>query len=225
MQRLVKNALTSVGSRCSARTIHRLNSVINYLEVGRWMRAHGFANVQHVGSRAEVFETIARDVRDEDVLYLEFGVYQGDSIRWWAEALTNPQTRLHGFDSFEGLPEAWSIGEPQGHFSTEGRIPDVADARVEFHKGWFEETLPGFVAPDRSRLVAVLDADLYSSTAYVLAFLAPLIRPGTYLYFDEFHERAHELRAFDEFLRETERMFHAVAATPELSHVAFRCVA
>jgi hypothetical protein len=225
VQRLVKNALTSVGRRCSARTIHRLNAVINYLEVGRWMREHGHADVPRVSSREEVFGAMAREVADEAVLYLEFGVYEGASMRWWSRTLRSPDARLHGFDSFEGLPEPWSVGEGKGHFSTGGRVPELDDPRVEFHKGWFEETLPSFRIEPAERLVANLDADLYSSTAYVLSFLRSSIVPGTYLYFDEFHDRAHELRAFDEFLRESGRSFSAVAATSELTHVAFRCEA
>jgi hypothetical protein len=71
----------------------------------------------------------------------------------------------------------------------------------------------------------VLDADLYSSTALVLEWLEPTILPGTYLYFDEFHDRMHELRAFDEFLAQGNLRFRAVAATQGLSQIAFQCVA
>ena len=200
-----------------------LNAAVNYLEAGRWVRAHGFGDVPRVRSRLDVFEAIARDVRDEHVLYLEFGVYEGDSMRWWSKNLVHPDTQLHGFDSFEGLPEGWSLGEKAGHFSTEGRVPVLDDARVRFVKGWFEDTLRSYEPPAHDRLVAVLDADLYSSTAFVLEWLRERIQPGTYLYFDEFHDRNHELRAFDEFLRRSEIRFRAVAATTALSQIAFVC--
>lgn len=199
--------------------------MVNYLEVGRWVRAHGFGDAKRVGSRLEVFEAIAEDVRDQSVLYLEFGVYEGDSMRWWSANLTHPGAHLHGFDSFEGLPESWSHGERTGHFSTGGRVPVVDDPRVRFVKGWFEDTLPSYEPPDHSGLVAVLDADLYSSTSFVLGWLRPRIEPGSYLYFDEFHDRMHELRAFDEFLAQGERRFRAVAASRDLSQIAFRCEA
>ena len=44
-----------------------------------------------------------------------------------------------------------------------------------------------------------MDADLYSSTIYVLNYLRPQIKPGTLIYFDEMNHVDHELRAFDEF--------------------------
>lgn len=223
MQKLLKRALISVGARCSSHTVHVLNAAVNYLEAGRWVREHGFGDVQRVRSRLDVFEAIAREVRDEHVLYLEFGVYEGDSMRWWSKNLVHPEAHLHGFDSFEGLPEGWSLGEKAGHFSTKGRIPVLDDARVRFVKGWFQDTLPSYEPPAHDRLVAVLDADLYSSTAFVLEWLGERIQPGTYLYFDEFHDRNHELRAFDEFLQRSGTRFRAVAATTDLNQIAFVC--
>ena len=46
------------------------------------------------------------EVQDQRVLYLEFGVFRGRTIRYWSRKLRHPETRLHGFDSFEGLPDA-----------------------------------------------------------------------------------------------------------------------
>lgn len=222
MQRAVKTALTRLGERCSPQTIHRLNAVVNYLEVGRWMRAHGFATSPRVDTREEIFELIARDVADEEVLYLEFGVYEGASMRVWSRLLRNERSQLHGFDSFEGLPEEWSLEEGRGHFSTGGEPPELDDPRVRFFKGWFEDTLPAYEPPPHERLVVNVDADLYASAALVLATVEGLLVPGSYLYFDELNDRVHELRAFDEFLARTGMRFSTVAASHELSHVAFR---
>ena len=51
-----------------------------------------------------------------DGLVMEFGVYQGESIAQLASIL--PSKMIHGFDSFEGLPEDWRFGFKKGHFDT-----------------------------------------------------------------------------------------------------------
>jgi hypothetical protein len=218
----VKSALTRVGARCSNRTIHLLRATVNYLEVGRWMRDRGFEVPHRVERREEIFELIAADVADQEVLYLEFGVFEGQSMRYWSRLIRNPRSHLHGFDSFEGLPARWSIDLGRMHFSTGGVVPVLDDGRVRFFKGWFEEMLPLYEPPPHERLVVNIDSDLYSSAAVVLSSVEPHMRPGSYLYFDEFSEPADELRAFDEFLDRTGMRFHVVAASRELTHVAFR---
>lgn len=195
--------------------------MVNYLSVGQWLRARGF-EPRRVGSREDVFRAIAGNVGDRRVLYLEFGVFQGESMRVWSALLRHPEAQLHGFDSFEGLPEEWSLEEGAGHFSTNGRTPEFDDSRIRLYKGWFEDTLPGYEPPPHDALVVNVDSDLYSSAALVLEHVGPHLRPGSFLYFDEFNHREHELRAFDEFLRKTGMRFEIVAATPELSQVAFR---
>ena len=52
---------------------------------------------------------------DKRLLYLEFGVFQGRTamqIAGYLPAHDSERSKavIHGFDSFEGLPEDWSIG-------------------------------------------------------------------------------------------------------------------
>jgi len=130
---------------------------------------------------------------------LEFGVYQGLSIRFIADSMSAP---VHGFDSFRGLPKAWKADEAAGSYDAGGRIPEVPD-NVELHAGWFEQTLPPFVAnhPQPVRLMHI-DCDIYSSTATVLRHTAGLLRPGSIVVFDEYGGypgwRGHEFRAWRE---------------------------
>jgi hypothetical protein len=69
------------------------------------MHNHRFFFPNRVSSREEVWTAMITKVRDKKVLYMEFGVAYGASIRYWSRELKNPTSVFHGFDSFEGLPE------------------------------------------------------------------------------------------------------------------------
>jgi hypothetical protein len=200
-----------------------LDSILSYLEVGRWVHHHVPKVEKRVRTQEEVWRVIAAEVAGKArVLYLEFGASSGDYIRCWSRLLPMADCRLVGFDSFEGLPENWTKGYPKGLFSRNGQIPKVDDPRVSFVKGWFHETLPGYTLPAHDLLIVNVDSDLYSSAACVLGTLRDSIVPGTYIYFDEFNVRKDELRAFDEFIAETGMSFRCVAANSYLHHVAFQ---
>lgn len=201
---------------------HNLSASLSYLEVGCWMRAMGWDVRRRVEKREQLFDMVGRAIASREVLYLEFGVHRGDATRYWSRLLSNPKSNLHGFDSFEGLPEDWTGVLAKGIFDVGGEVPKIDDPRVRFFKGWFEQTLPDYRFPAHEVLVAVLDADLYSSTKTVLDTLEPFIEPGSYLYFDEFHHRFDELRAFDEFIKRTGMKFSVVGATRSLTHVMFQ---
>ena len=186
------------------------------------MSDHGFHFNRRLRDRWGVFDVVASRIHDKRVLYLEFGVYQGDSMRYWSNKLRHPEARLHGFDSFEGLPEAWGPYN-KGHFNACGPVPDLSDPRVEFFKGWFDQVLPNYVVPEHDILVVVIDADLYSSTLYALRWLRPYIRPGTLIYFDEMSQVDHEPKAFDEFMKESSLRFKPVCADCTLAFAFFEC--
>ncbi|MEP6634600.1 MAG: class I SAM-dependent methyltransferase, partial [Luteimonas sp.] len=132
---------------------------------------------------------------------LECGVYFGRSLRIIANATSGP---VHGFDSFEGLPEAWHANEPKGAYSTGGRLPCVPP-NAQLHTGWFAQTLPAFFASQRQpiRLLHV-DCDIYASTRSVLEQADEYLVPGSIVVFDDFvgyaGYEAHELRAFEEYV-------------------------
>ena len=116
---------------------------------------------------------------------IEFGVYSGKSLSKIAIAF--PSVRAYGFDSFYGLPEAWVDKLPRGHFNAFGRQPVVA-RNVTLVSGFFQQTVPDFLSStDGPAALVHLDADLYSSTVFVLRELlkARWIVLGTILVFDE----------------------------------------
>jgi len=179
--------------------------------------------------------------------FLEFGVHEGKDLvrmavflrsieeRNFTRSLTKntntntepSYTTLHGFDSFEGLPEDWINGQigtddkpyhKQGAFDTGGQPPDVQSLvqhsiklryhkrtnrtatavaappkpvdNIQFHKGWFHESLPPFLDDHDNTPVAFVhaDADLYTSTLTFLRILCArrLFRKGSVIVFDEF---------------------------------------
>ena len=223
---LFKKFLTIAGAQMSSRWLHELQMVVNYMKLGRWMDDNDFQIERRVPDRFAVFAAVAEQVHDKQVLYLEFGVFRGESMRYWSRALKHPETRLHGFDSFEGLPEDFDADGPymKGTFDVRGEIPQIDDSRVQFFKGWFDEVLPTYQLPKHEVLVIVLDADLYSSTLYVLRHLRPFITPGTFIYFDDMSRPDHEPRAFKEFIKESELGFRLIAADYSLNTAFFECV-
>ena len=221
-RQIVKGALIGIGARLSPTVLSRLTSILNYLYTGRWMKEHNFKAPVRVNDRMQLIETIAKPIAEQEVLYLEFGVWKGESTRRWSQLLKNKNSRLHGFDSFEGLPEDWNDEMKSGHFSTRGVPPDIPDGRVKFFVGRFEQTLPTYQFVDSPVLVIYLDADLYSSTAFVLGTLKKHIKVGTIICCDDFWDRHHEQRAFNEFLSETGMTVELIAADYGMRRVVFR---
>lgn len=223
---LFKKYLTLIGSRMSAHRLHQFQMVINYMRLGHWLPSNGFQVSKRVRDRGDVFEAVAKQVYNKKVLYLEFGVNTGVSIRYWSMAIKHPDAKLHGFDSFEGLPEDFDVNGPitRNTHDNKGQIPHIDDPRVKFFKGWFEDVLPTYQLPEHDVLVMVLDADLYSSTLCVLNHLRSYIKPGTFIYFDELSRIDHEPRAFAEFMEESGLEFRLFSIENSLNRAFFECV-
>ncbi len=153
---------------------------------------------------------------------LEFGVADGGSI---AEIASVYKGTVHGFDSFEGLPEDWSgHTEAAGTFDRGGTLPKVPK-NVELHKGWFSDTIPVWKAahPDPVGFLH-MDCDIYSSTRDVLALMKDRLRPGTIIKFDEYFNypnwQKHEFRAWAEFVAEHGVEYRYIAFTALHGRVA-----
>jgi macrocin-O-methyltransferase TylF-like protien len=135
-------------------------------------------------------------------LYCEFGVYRGATLNFIASLVKG---EVHGFDSFEGLPEDWKQGHEKGTFAVDV-LPQLGD-NVRLHKGWFENTIPAFRAQHPEPIAFLhLDADLYSSTRTVFDLLGDAIVAHTVIAFDEFFNYPGwcegEYKAFMEFCQE-----------------------
>lgn len=219
--RALRSLLLRAGRRLSTDQLAGVRVALSYLELGAWA-AQQPARPAAVPSKFDLFRLALGRVRGAQPLYLEFGVYRGRSIRWWAEHLTDPRARFIGFDSFERLPEDWRSGIDRGYFAT-GGPPQIPDQRVSFEVGWFDETLPRFWMPERDQLIVNIDCDLYSNAATVLGWLDQHLRPGDLLYFDELPDRHHELRALREFLDRTRRSLTPLGYARGGAHWLFEC--
>ena len=175
-----------------------LASTVDYIQ-------RNMPEARPAGSQFELLTTAFRraDISG-DRLICEFGVFTGGSINHIA-GLT-PKT-VFGFDSFEGLPGDWhETGIKKGHFAVKN-LPAVRN-NVTLVKGWFDETLPGFLAQNRGMIGFLhVDCDLYVSTKIVLDLLQPRLAPGAIIVFDEYFNfpdwEQGECKAFTEFLAST----------------------
>jgi hypothetical protein len=133
-------------------------------------------------------------------LWLEFGVAEGKSLGLIAKHLPAHLSSgvsvahgvVFGFDSFLGLPEDWRPGFRAGHFLRDGaRPPQFATeraAQLALICGWFQDTLPGFLAAHPEPVALLhLDSDVHSAALYVLITLIEhgRIGRGTIIVFDE----------------------------------------
>jgi hypothetical protein len=175
------------------------------------------AGARAISSDLELLRHAVLEAPSEGLI-LEFGVASGRTIRHLA-GLTS--RTIHGFDSFEGLPEAWRPGFEKGAFAQP--LPTVPN-NVVLHKGWFSETLPKFLE-QHSDSVALLhiDCDLYSSTSLVLKYLKERVRSGTVIVFDEYFNypgwRQHEHKAFEEMIKDSDLTFRFDAFVPSHQQV------
>lgn len=177
------------------RALRALKETVDYIDEAL-PEAVGFE------TQKELIEYSLRSVSGQGH-HLEFGVYTGGTIRFIAKKIR--PALVHGFDSFEGLPEDW-LGFTLGAkaFDVAGRLPKVP-ANVRLHKGWFNETLPVWLKENPGPVAFMhVDCDLYSSTKTILDLLKDRIQPGTIILFDEYFNypnwQKHEFKAFREYV-------------------------
>lgn len=154
-------------------------------------------------------------------LYLEFGVGRGKSMRWIASEVRGT---VHGFDSFEGIQEHWN-GNPVGAFA-QRKMPKVPD-NVEFHVGYFDATLPGFLAANEDPIAFLhVDCDLYSSTVTIFELLGGRLQSGSIILFDEYYNfhrwQQHEFKAFQEYVESSGLKYEYVGYSVTGQQVAVR---
>jgi hypothetical protein len=157
-------------------------------------------------------------------MFLEFGVATGRTINHIARVHSGDY--IHGFDSFEGLPEDWTSRMPKGFFKRE-RLPKVRE-NVKLYVGWFNMTLPDWKAKygDTPLQLLHIDSDLYSSAVTILETLKDNIVPGTVIAFDEYINypgwELDEFKAWQEFVAKHKIKYEYIGRVSKHQKVAVR---
>ena len=160
--------------------------------------------------------------------YYEFGVASGYSIENYIFALKKfckdynfdiNKFHIHGFDSFEGLPDregvsdahpTWSKGEMKWEervVREKVRALGFPLANLHLYKGYYEQILTPELRDglkDSSPALINIDCDYYSSTITAMNWMAPMLKSGAIFRFDDywaFHGNPEygEIRAINEF--------------------------
>lgn len=136
---------------------------------------------------------------------LEFGTAQGYAFAKLLGATRylglEEQVTVHGFDSFEGLPEAtaaadkglagddWMRGAYRASYDVLRAYCEKRGYRnFRLYRGYFEDSLtPEVIATFRQEqpILVWVDCDLYTSSRTVLERLLPVLRSGCVVYFDD----------------------------------------
>jgi len=160
--------------------------------------------------------------RDKNGLYLDFGVFSGNTTNLIAKYV---KTIVYGFDSFEGLPENWRGGFDKGSFNKSGLLPKVRK-NVRLIKGWFKETIPKFVQEHKNEKIDLIhvDCDIYSSTKTIFDKLENMIKNETIIVFDELINypgfEKNEFKAFYEFIKKSKKKIQWIGASDHIYYDA-----
>lgn len=213
------------------------NFIYNFNLLTTWVHKHKndklllndfYRSKRNYDDRLKSFKTISDHYQlgNAPVCYLEFGVASGHSFKWWMANCQHQSSRFYGFDTFEGLPEAWGLF-PKGDMNY--GVPDVKDTRGLFVKGIFQDTLNNFLATRGqelrdSRCIFHMDADLFSATLFALSQLYPFLKKGDIIMFDEFNVYDHEFKAFKYFTECFYVNLKPISAQNNFYHAAFEVV-
>lgn len=157
-----------------------------------------------------------KNLSNKSNLFLEFGVFRGESINLFAEILNEKKFQIYGFDSFEGLEEEWNMNEynPIGTFSLKQKLPKVRKNAILI-KGKVQDTIDNFLEKNKEKKIifAHFDMDTYTPTKYALKQIKKYLTKGSVILFDQFYAypnwQRHEYRAFIEIFNKEEYQYIA----------------
>ena len=161
----------------------KIRSLLDTADYRTWLKNVLAATPTHTNKNSLILDLCATNVDYKVSHYIEFGVAFGET----AKLISNNASGNYfysGFDTFEGLPEAWRRLNA-GAFSNGGQIPKIPLDNFNFHKGLVQNTLQDLKLVDNSRKVILFDFDLYQPTLWAFKELLPYLKKDDILYFDE----------------------------------------
>jgi hypothetical protein len=195
---LISGLFVSLGEKLPYKLTEKIRIIGERISLGGFYKKN-FKNTKTVvKGRFDLIE-LSKFYLPKDFTYLEFGVASGNSINFAKKIFEEFHVDFHGYDSFYGIPEAHHEGVFTGAFSTGGLPPNIEG--IHWHIGRFEQTVSVDEDFMRKRKLIVFDADLYSSTRYLLETLLPCFKTGDLLYFDDLHIPNQERLALTEYLK------------------------
>lgn len=202
--------------KCGLGPIEQIEILYYLFKLGKWIKKNNCSVI--LKSRFDLYNYVNNQLlKNTPIDYLEFGVYKGESLNFWSKINKNKNSRFFGFDSFKGLPNHWKgffSNLPEGEFDTQGEPPTIEDKRVSFIIGFFQDTLKEFLDnfSPQNQLIIHIDADLYSSSLFVLTCLDRYLHPGSIIIFDEFASAHNEFRSFLDYSRAYNKSVEIIAA-------------
>lgn len=207
-----------------------MNNLLYLTRLSKWANENGkieyndFLSKWDYTKRYPMYKwVIDKENLTQPINYLEFGVAAGYSFDWFMTKNTHPESRFYGFDTFDGLPEDWGPFK-KGSFSNDNKVPELKDSRGKYFKGLFQQTVPQFLnqLDTTRRNVIMMDADLWSATLYALTSIAPYLKKGDIIFFDEFVVPTHEFKAFLDFTQSYYINLQLIATANNYYFAAFK---
>lgn len=179
-------------------------AVANFIENSKAQ----FPQSTFLGTRKSLLKSVLKCERNERVVVFEFGVARGALTAWGLKQIKSKNLKWVGYDTFTGLPSDWVreniVYLQKGTFSTEGRHPEINDARVSFVGGDVTETfkeIPSLFEPGTLfRSIFIFDLDLFSPSKAVWDVIFPRLRTGDRLFFDQAFDNDGEGKLIEEHL-------------------------
>lgn len=215
MKSFIKTKLKHIGSIFGDRMQSHNNRLYNILQNRAVNRSADFVE-KHIDSTL-FFKTknqirnYAFDLILDEGLVLEFGVFNGRSINYFAKLFDGKDDKrnIFGFDSFEGLNEDWYGVKDRKNvaWSMSGKIPDGLNKRVKLEIGLIEDTLKPFLIKKNEKIAFIhIDTDTYGPAKVILDSCKEYLQDKCVILFDEYlgypnwenHEHRALVEAFDE---------------------------